>query len=275
MTVALMNRELKRVSLDLVDPPNLDIRVSRDDDGIEELGRDIVRRGQIEPIHVFVKGDRYEGVNGWTRCIAMRRQSLTEIEAFVYPEKSLALEGLKYASNIFRLEMSAADEAKAFYELFHNECGEDIERVCALVGKGRGYVDARIRLVMGDDLIFAAVSDKKISLGVAERLNKIDKADWRRYYLTLAIRDGITVAGAERYLQDYRENHADRPAVESTPASTGGPQIQQTSDLHRCYCCGENDSRFVPELIPIHTHCKLAVLDKLLGRGAAGAGSAD
>lgn len=264
MIAALASRTLQRIALALVDAPDLDIRVGRNDDELDELGIDIARRGQIEPIHAFVKGDRFEAVNGFSRVLAMRRQALEFVDAFVYPEKSLALEGVKYASNVFRLDMTPADEAKAFFELFTNECERDIERVARLCGKSLDYVDKRLRLAMGDDLIFQAVRDKKISLTVAECFNKIDKADWRHYYLKLAIDNGgITSTIAERWLGDYRVNHADRPPAAAAEATDAPPPVVAPFDPMWCYCCRESTGEY-PELVPIHPSCKQAILRKLI-----------
>jgi ParB/RepB/Spo0J family partition protein len=272
MSGALTLRELRVIPLALVDDPSLDARIERDDNGIEELGRDIVRRGQIDPIHVFTKGERFEAVDGQTRCIAMRRQGLTDVEAFVYPSQSLALEGVKYAANIFRTDMSPADEAKMFYELFMNECDQDIERLCALVNKGRGYVDARLQLVLGDDLIFQAVKDKKIKLGVAAELNKIDKADYRRFYLHHAIEQGVTVAVAIKWVSDYRAQHADRPQADAPPPAADTIAVASTYDPLQCVVCGQNDPRELPQMLPIHPSCRLRILEPMVTawRGSSG-----
>lgn len=264
MSVAPTSRQTQVIALALIDPPELDARVERPDDFIEELARDILKRGLIQPIFVFVKGERFEAVDGYTRIRAHERAGLDVIECFVFPARTLALEGVKYASNIFRLEPTAADEAKMFFELFHNECGEDIERVAALTGKTIAYVNSRLLLAMGDDLIFEAVKRKQISLGVAEQLNKIDKPDWRRYYLELAARDGITVAIAVKWLADYRTNHADRPSSAAATPATSAPIVPVSSyDPLRCHVCREVTDE-LPEMISVHPSCNRAVLRKLI-----------
>lgn len=271
MSGALSSRELRVIPLALINDPVLDARIKRDDNAIEELGRDIVRRGQVDPIHVFTKGERFEAVDGQTRCIAMRRQGLTDVEAFVYPSQTLALEGVKYAANIFRTDMTPADEAKMFYELFMHECEQDIERLAALVNKGRGYVDARLQLVLGDDLIFQAVADGKIKLGVAAELNKIDKADYRRYYLHHAIQQGVTVAVAIAWVSDYRAQHADRPASTTAEPAADRTVIASTYDPLRCEVCDQNDPRELPIMIAVHPSCKLRILEPMVAawRGQA------
>jgi ParB/RepB/Spo0J family partition protein len=264
MSDTVFDRTLDRLPIALIDAPELDVRVKRNDDELDELGIDIARRGQIDPIHVFVNGDRYEAVDGYSRLLAMRRQGLITVQAFVYPTKTIALEGVKYAANVFRIEMTPADEAKAFYELFSNECERDIERVARLVGKTIGYVDARLQLAMGDDLIFAAVRDKKIKLGVAECFNKIDKADWRHYYLKLAIESGgITVAIAERWLGEYRGNHADRKHEESPAPVTPAPIVADAHDPFACEVCRESSAEPVI-LISVHPSCRQAILRKMI-----------
>jgi ParB/RepB/Spo0J family partition protein len=254
-------RETRLVPIALIDPPALDARVRRDDEHIEELGRDIARRGQLYPAFVFVTGERFEMVEGETRRLAMRRQGLAEIECYVYPSKSLALEGVKYAGNIFRTDMSPADEAKILWELFNNECEHDIERVCALVGKSLNYVSNRIKLVDGDDLVFEAVRAGQIKLGVAELLNQIDKADFRRHYLRHAIEDGATVATVTGWLSEYRklfqhqapgDEHPATPPASFTPAANFNPM--------RCELCGRADHR-IPLQVSIHASCKEAILD--------------
>lgn len=264
-------RTTQFLALDLVDAPELDARITRDDNEVEALGRDIVRRGQQDPIKVYIHGDRFVAIDGWTRCVAMRRQALTHIEAFVFPTYELAHEGKKYAANIFRLAMTPADEAKMFYELYTNECGQDIEQLAALVNQKVSYVDKRLQLILGDDLVFAAVRDKQIVLGVAEELNKISMDDYRRYYLEHAIKSGATRSVVAGWVQEWRSMYENRVVVAPPAEATQGPIAVNTYDPHRCYCCGKSDPRFIPESVSIHSHCKLAILDPLIAAYHGGA----
>jgi ParB-like chromosome segregation protein Spo0J len=182
----------------------------------------------------------------------------------VYPTKALALEGIKYAANIFREDMSVADEAIMMRELFQVECGKDIERLAALVGKTIGYCSDRLNLVDGDELVFDALRKREIGIGVAQTLNEIPAADYRRYYLSLAVRDGWKKSMAVDAVTQWKKLYGDAlptPLPASTPS---GPIIASTYDPHRCEVCGKNDPRFIPEHISVHTHCKLAVLDPML-----------
>lgn len=259
-----VQREFKELPLAAIDPPQLDARLGRDPRKLEELANDIARRGVILPIVVARTGERYEIVDGQTRYLAAAMAHLAVIPAMIYPSKDAALEGVKYAANLFRQDMSPADEAVFFNELFLKECGEDFDKLCALVGRGEAYVDTRLALLNGDPEIFEAVKDGKIKLGVAGELNKIAAEDWRRYYLNHAIRGGATVAMVSGWRQDYERFHDPsivQPADAPAPVM---PVVATSYNPHKCEICGKVDPRYVPEQISVHTHCKVAILEPLL-----------
>lgn len=264
MSEPVAGRQTQIIPLAMVDRPQLDARIDRDPEKLEELARDILRRGLIEPIKVVQVGDRYEVVDGFRRFLATKSAGLASIECFVFPSRDVALEGVKYAANAYREDMSPAEEAVYFHQLFNNECEHDIERVAALVGKRVGYVSARMELLAGDELVFDALRERKIPIGVAQELNKVTAADYRRYYLEHAIRSGATVSVVTGWVQEWKTLYRDGPHAPATPAAADTPIVASHFDPHRCYCCGKNDPRFIPEQIPIHTHCKLAILDPML-----------
>lgn len=257
-------RDLKTLTLDLIDRPDLDARISRDAGQLEELARDILRRGLIYPIHVFAKGDRFEVVDGFCRFLASRSAGLPTIDAFVYPTKDVALEGVKYAANVFRQEMTPVDEAKMFDELLHTECGDDVERLCALVGKSYNYVSNRLNLLNGDELVLDAVRDGKIKLGVAEHLNKITDAAWRRYYLHHAIESQAPVGTVAGWLTEWKNtsNAPQRPAPTDEMSTGSAPPAAY--DPNRCYVCGKSDPRRMTIEVRVHNSCREAILDTLL-----------
>lgn len=264
MNTAPTSRTTRVIAVADIDAPELDARLGRDPDKLEELARDILRRGLIEPIKVFAKGERFEVVDGFRRFLATKSAGLVAIECFVFPSKAVALEGIKYAANIFREDMSPAEEAIMFFSLLRDECGGDIERLCALVNKKLSYVDNRLALVNGDELVFEAVKDRKITLGVAEELNHLPDDGWRRYYLEHAIRSGATVALVSGWVTEWKNMYDKRVAAPDAPTIESGPIVPNTYEPHRCAICGKVDPRFIPEQLAVHTHCKLAVLDPML-----------
>lgn len=271
MSTAPTSRSTVVLPLAQIDAPKIDARLDRDPEKLEELSRDILRRGLIEPIKVFAKGDRYEVVDGFRRFLATRNAGLTEIECFVYPSKTVAHEGIKYAANAFREDMSPAEEAIYFLHTLRGDCENDIEKLAALVNKNISYVDSRLQLVMGDELVFEAVKDRKISLGVAAQLNALPDDSWRRYYLVHAIQSGATVALVAGWVTEWRNMYGARVEQPAAPVVADQPVFVSSYDPLKCIVCQENDPRQIPEQISVHSSCKVAILEKLLAayRGEA------
>jgi ParB/RepB/Spo0J family partition protein len=264
MSLRDVPREFKELPLTLLDPPVIDARMDRDSDRIEELASDIARRGVILPLAVVRANGRYEIIDGFCRYLASSRAQLATVPCMIYPSKDVALEGVKYAANLFRLDMTAAEEATFFHELFEHECGQDIDKVCALVNRKRSYVDARLQLILGDEEIFTAVREKKITLGVAAELNKLPAEDYRRYYLQHAIKGGATVTIVAGWVAEWKNMYERSIQPPASTAPAPDMTIVSTYDPHRCYLCGESDPRHIPEQLSVHSHCRLAILDKLL-----------
>jgi|GEM_PF-2368215 len=264
MSLRDVRREFKELPLASLDLPQLDARLDRDRDKVQDLSRDIARRGVILPLAVVQNGDRYEIVDGTTRFMAAQMAGLAVVPCMVYPEKSAALEGVKYAANLFRLDMTPAEEAVFFNELLIGECGNDFEKLCALVNRGEAYVDSRLALLNGDEQIFDAVRQNKIKLGVAAELNKIADESWRRHYLHYAIRGGSTVSMVAGWVSDHKRLYeTDHPAPPSTTAPSA-PIVASTFNPMRCECCGKVDPRYIPRQVSIHDHCWLAVIEPII-----------
>src|SRR6478672_3296438 len=99
-------REFKHLPLAALDAPQLDARLQRDPAKVEELAHDIARRGIILPLAVVRVGERYEIIDGLTRYIAATMAHRATAPCMIYPTKDKALEGVKYAANLFRLDMT-------------------------------------------------------------------------------------------------------------------------------------------------------------------------
>lgn len=270
MSLRDIAREFKEVLLSEIDPPTLDARIERDPDKLQELAADIARRGVILPIALVRVGARYEVVDGFRRFLASRMADLVRVPAMVYPTKEAALEGVKYAANAYREEMSPAEEAVFFHELFEHECEHDIERVAAMVGKRVAYVSARLELLGGAEDVFEAVRGRKIQLGVAAELNKVSDPQYRNYYLQSAIRGGATVSMVAGWVQDWKRDFVDNQSPAPPTPAPAAAVPSGSYDPHRCYLCDQNDPRFIPEQVSIHTHCRLAILDPLLAQSRGG-----
>jgi ParB family chromosome partitioning protein len=244
--------------------PVVDLRDGRNEDALADIVASIQRLGILQPLIVCPAGEKYEIIDGFTRYICAKRANLVTVPCYVYADRPALLSGIKYETAVMRLDLTPAEEAAFFHELFNSECNEDIDAVAARVGKTRGYVDNRLQLLLGDPEILQAVRDEKIKLGVAHQLNGIDDEGWRRYYLNHAIRGGATVSVVTGWVQEWKTNQAAMAGAPSPRPATESAIVPAGHDPFRCIICRETDPRFVPETLYIHTHCRLANLDRML-----------
>lgn len=264
MSVRDLAREQKDLPLSLLDAPGVDLRDGRDEEKLDQIAGDIARNGILQPLIVVRTGERFEIVDGFTRFICAGRAGLVVVPCWIYADKTAALEGVKYSTAVFRLDLTPAEEAAFFHTLFLGECEQDIDRVSARVGRSRSYVDSRLQLLLGDVAVLDAVRNDQIKLGVAALLNQITDDGWRRYYLTHAIQSGATVSTMTGWLQQWKLDQAVRDGAPAAPAAPTTSVVAPGPDPFACHVCGKNDPRRIPQMVPIHGECLIAILEPML-----------
>jgi len=262
--LAAVPREFREIPIGLIDDPALAARSSMDDQKLDELAADILRKGLLEPMLVAKAGDRYEVIAGHRRRIACARAGLVAAPCIVYPTRAAYLEGVKYSENRFREELSAADEAILFAELLERDCGGDVDRLCDQLGEKRAYVEGRLLLFQGDPKIFEALQVGKITIGVAHQLNRCTDELQRRSYLHSAIHGGATVAVVSGWIQQWQTIAALTAPGATVAASSPAPMPIPENDMFRCVICDENTNTHCVKFLPVHDYCQLAILEKLL-----------
>lgn len=258
------------VPIGLIDDPALASRAEIDEHGLEQLVASIRLVGVIQPIALVERGARYEVVAGHRRTIAARRAGLLMMPATVYPANHPSLRVIQAHENGRREDVNPVDEAFWFAELLERDCENDIDRLAGLVGESVSYVDGRLQLLALDELTRDALRRSEIKLGVARELMKVSDPHYRRYYLAHAIKSGASVALVAGWVIEWRNtNGAEHPAP---PPASEAPvrEVGPSYDPMRCAVCQKSDPRFIPESLPVHQHCRLAILEPLLRATANG-----
>jgi ParB/RepB/Spo0J family partition protein len=260
VSLASVTREFREIPLALIDEPVLASRSSMDEPQMDSLVASIRDNGLINPISVARVGERYEVIAGHRRRIACGRAGMAVAACIVYPSKDIRLEAIKVAENADREEWSAADEAIYFSELLEQECGGDIERLCALVNRKLNYVDGRIGLFQGDPEVFAQLQRGTINIGVAQQLNRCTDPLHRRYLLDQAIHSQPTVATASGWIAEWKRDHepATRNSVAIGPPVTSGVAVAR--DYMTCACCGLTEHPADMRPLQVHSYCEQAIL---------------
>lgn len=185
--------KFRTLDLEKIDEPDRPIRSTIQDAGLDELAESMKREGLIQPIAVRPGDDgRYIVLAGHRRLLAARILNWPKIAALVYDDESHYVSILVH-ENFMREDVSPADEAIFYAELFERH-GEDVDRVVELVGRPRAHVENRLLLLRGYPEVFEALSKGEISIGVAQELNSMVRANDAQYYLHYAVKDGARVA---------------------------------------------------------------------------------
>lgn len=264
MSLAHVSREFREIPLGLIDAPELPSRASMDEQKLDELTASIREIGLQQPVIVARVGDRYEVIAGHRRTLACNRAGLAGIPCIVYPDKSTALEAVKYAENRHREDLNPADEAIWFAELLERDCGGDVDALAEKLHEKRGYVESRLLLFSGDQKVFAALQRGDIGLGVAGQLNRCADPQWRAYLLHQAIVGGATVAVASSWIQQWQRDQAIAAGASAAPVETSPAGPVPELNYFRCAVCDGTEDVHLMQPINVHVHCKRAILDKLL-----------
>jgi len=256
--------EPREIPIGLIDQPERAARMAMDEEKLAELIASVRKFGILQRILLFRKGDRYEVVAGHRRYLAAVRVNLAAVPADVYPSKETALEGIKHAENRFREDLSPAEEAVYFDEILQGEAGGDVDKVCEIVGESRSYVEDRLLLFSGCPVVFEALKDRKIKLGIAAELNKVTDERARRAMLHDAIVNGSTIAVVRGMVSQWKQSADLGSAPLPAPGEASAPSAVPTSNYFTCVCCNGTDNVHLMVPVNVHQHCKLAILDKLI-----------
>lgn len=196
-------REVVELLLDEVMPSRQQPRQSFDQAGLAELAESIKLHGVLEPVIVraipltFYEGGgrQYELVAGERRWRASALAQRRTIPALVLPETTSDQTVLELAiiENLQREDLHPLDEAAAFGRMqadLHYSYTEIAERV----GKSKGYVQNRLRLLqLGDDLR-QLVAERPDTLTHVYELAKISDPAQRKPLIAAVLGEGLSFA---------------------------------------------------------------------------------
>lgn len=264
MSELSLKSEPREIPIGLIDPPVMPARMEMNEEKFAELCSSIRKFGILQRIILVVTGDRYEVVAGHRRFLAACRVNLAAVPAEVYPTLDAAHEGIKHAENRFREDLSPAEEAVKFQELLDGVAGGDVERVCEIVGESFDYVSDRLLLFQGCPVVFAALQERKIQLGAAKEINKVSDERVRRAFVHDAVAGGATVAVVRGWVTDWKRDADRGSAPLPPPEAPSQPGAAVPAWTPTCLCCGGTENVHLMVQVNVHSHCKLAILDKLV-----------
>jgi ParB/RepB/Spo0J family partition protein len=264
MSIPIVPRNIREIPVGLIDGPELAMRDGFDTTEQRELEASIAQHGVRVALIVVARGDRYRVVAGDRRLHAARALGAVTVPCDVQEISDDDLEFVKVLENEDRAPVNAADAAAYCMRLYRERCGEDVDRVCAIVRRSRRWVEDRLILFAGDEKVYDALKADKISHAVALELNRIENDGYRWHHLDQALKYGMTKAAAidARKSANFATANHGRPA-DTSGAATEAATTQEPSGVV-CYICGRTDHRERMRYMTVHEHCDLAIGQRVL-----------
>lgn len=191
----------KMVDMGLIDEPDGVVRLEIDPDKIKELSESIKAIGQLQPILLRPKNERYEIVFGHRRFLATQLMGSARISAIVKVIDDEVTALMRATENIAREDLTLIEEA-AIYKDLRDRAGLRVDQIGKKMGKTPGLIKRRLDLLRMPPCLQKSIHEGSISYGVAEELWRLGEVDEIEYLLQFAVDHGITVTVARQWVKD-------------------------------------------------------------------------
>lgn len=198
-------KSVEKISIDLIKANRFQPRTVFDDEKLMELAQSIRENGLIQPIVVRQDENMYEIIAGERRFRACILAGLTEIDAIIKDAGEQELTQMALVENIQRENLTAIEEAKAYYELLNNYDINQSE-LAQQMGKSQSTIANKLRLLNLHQEVQNAVASRQISERHARALLLIDHKQ-QVELLDIIINNKMTVSDTEKMIKriiDYK-----------------------------------------------------------------------
>jgi len=168
-----------------------------DQEALEELAASIKEYGIVQPIIVKKSIKGYELVAGERRTKAARLAGLTTIPAIIKDFNDQDMMEIALIENIQRENLNPIEEAESYANIIKLR-GFTQEEFAEKFGKSRSYVTNILGLLKLPEKVKDLVSAKKITMGHARVLSKIDSEDKVCELADQIIIEGLSVRDIEK-----------------------------------------------------------------------------
>jgi ParB family chromosome partitioning protein len=205
---------IRDIPVDRILPNPAQPRLSYEEEALSDLAASIREHGVLQPILVRPAGQKFELIAGERRWRASQLAERGEIPAIVVDvDERTALE-VSIIENLQREDLTPIEESN-MYRRLTVELGYSVRSLAQKIGKDKGYVENRLRLVDAPPDVRELVSLRKDTVSHAYELMKIPDERLRR---RLAAR----VANGELSLAKLRQRIGEEVGEEPEPPKRRG-----------------------------------------------------
>ena len=171
------------------------------EEALEELANSIKEHGVFQPIIVKRSIKGYEIIAGERRVKASLMAGLTEIPAIIRDFNDTQMMEIALLENLQRENLTAIEEATAYKKL-QETLGLTQEELAKRLGKSRSHITNMLGLLSLPSSIQDDVSSKKISMGHARVLSKLEDEGQQQELVEKIVDEGISVRELEELTKE-------------------------------------------------------------------------
>ena len=213
--------EIVNVNLDELRTNPYQPRKIFDDGALVELANSIKEHGVFQPIIIKKTIKGYEIIAGERRVKASKMAGLTEIPAIIRDFNDTQMMEIALLENLQRENLTAIEEAQAYKKL-QETLSLTQEELAKRIGKSRSHITNMLGLLSLPEIIQEDINNKKITMGHARVLSKLENIEQQIELEKKIINDGISVRKLEELTQ--------QPTVIKT-----NPQVHKKQEKTKYY----------------------------------------
>jgi ParB family chromosome partitioning protein len=216
------DRAVRQIAVDRITPNPKQPRIAADPAALDDLTASIREHGVLQPILVRpLERGHYEIVAGERRWRAVTALALALIPAIIEEMSDEQAIEIAVIENLQRENLSPLDEAAIFARMT-SELGYSIRKLANKLGKDKGYIENRLRLVAAPADVRALVAERSDTISHAYELMKIDDPARRAELAAQIARGELSLARLKEAVRGESEHPSfGAPAV--TPVAAAAP----------------------------------------------------
>ena len=207
--------EITTVKLDELRSNPYQPRQVFDEEALQELSDSIKEHGVFQPIIIKKSIKGYEIIAGERRVKASKMAGLEEIPAIIRDFTDEEMMEIALLENLQRENLSAIEEANAYKKLL-DQLDLTQDRLAKRLGKSRSHITNMIGLLTLPEDIQKEISLKKISMGHARVLSKLDNEEQQRDLAKKIVKEDLSVRRLEE-LTKSKEKYKRTHKIKTTP----------------------------------------------------------
>ena len=188
--------EIEMIKLDELRSNPYQPRKVFDEAALEELSNSIKEHGVFQPIIIKKSIKGYEIIAGERRVKASILAGLEEIPAIIRDFNDTEMMEIALLENLQRENLNAVEEATAYKKLIETLALTQ-EELAKRLGKSRSHITNMLGLLSLPEDIQQQISERKITMGHARVLSKLDNNVQQKELANKIVEEGLSVRQLE------------------------------------------------------------------------------